>query len=100
MGFPRAEARGTDGWVSPPSAGLLCSDRTRAATTRCATVRLVASVDDESSQPGPVCRRPAFMLGAHSDTMLLVHVIWATRWRAPSLSTTLDAWLVESFGET
>ena len=33
------------------------------------------------------------MLGAHSDTLVLVHVIWATADRAATLGRDMDAWL-------
>jgi len=35
------------------------------------------------------------MLGAHSDTLVLVHVIWATLWRTATLAPQLDGWLAE-----
>lgn len=33
------------------------------------------------------------MLGAHSDTLLLTHVIWATSGRTPTLVAEVDDWL-------
>ena len=33
------------------------------------------------------------MLGAHSDTLLLTHVIWATAGRTPTLTLEVDDWL-------
>jgi len=39
------------------------------------------------------------MLGAHSDTLVMVHVIWATRWRAATLAPQMDGWLAEMLGQ-
>jgi len=39
------------------------------------------------------------MLGAHTDTLLLTHVIWATSGRAPLLVPRVDDWLAEFLAE-
>ena len=39
------------------------------------------------------------MLGAHCDTLLLVHVIWATSNRAATLMPTFDGWFAELAAE-
>jgi putative transposase len=33
------------------------------------------------------------LLGSHSSTVLVVHLVWATRHRAPLLEPSMDAWL-------
>lgn len=39
------------------------------------------------------------MLGAHSDTLVLVHVIWATLGRTATLVPQIDGWLAEMLAQ-